>query len=81
MLGYTLNLKINGSSENILEKCRIDNDSKIYTKDKISTLVVGDKLVCVRDDGYEDTYQIIECWNKINVLGSKEIRVKLLDAN
>ncbi len=81
MLGYTLNLKINGSSENILEKCRIDNDSKIYTKDKTSTLTVGDKLVCVRDDGYEDTYQIIEYSNKINALRSKEIRVKLLDSN
>ncbi|WP_151778773.1 hypothetical protein [Acinetobacter bereziniae] len=81
MLSYTLNLKINGSSENILERCRIDNDSKIYTKDKTSTLTVGDKLVCVRGDGHEDTYQIVEYWNKINALGSKEIRVKLLDAN
>lgn len=79
MSGYTLNLKINGSSENILEKCRIDNDSKIYTKDKTSTLVVGDKLVCVRDDGYEDTYQIIEFWNKIGLYGSKELIVKLLE--
>lgn len=81
MFGYTLNLKINGSNEKILEKCRIDNDSKIYTKDKTSTLAVDDKLVCVRDDGYEDTYQIIEYWNKINALGVKVIRVKLLAAN
>lgn len=79
MTGYTLNLKINGSSENILEKCRIDNDSKIYTKDKISTLAVGDKLVCVRDDGYEDTYQIIKYWNKIGLNGSKELIVKLIE--
>lgn len=55
--------------------CRIENDRKIFTKDKMNQIVIGDKIFKPGSDSSQVIYEVVSIL-KINILGSIEINVK-----
>lgn len=74
MFEYNLALTINDSKE-VLSNCRIDNENRLFTKNRTVNVDVGDKLSLKRADGFTANYVVIETPHKINLMGSREFRI------
>jgi len=71
----TLTVRNSAGEENELTLCRID-DKTIFTKNKDIIINIGDKISKKYEDGFEEVYLVESVNNKVNLVGSREIKVK-----
>ena len=61
-----------------LTQCRINNGSKLFTKNTEVKVDEGDKISQTYSDGSIDLYVVLNVKNKKNLLGSREFQIQRL---
>ncbi|ELW79420.1 hypothetical protein NQ666_19010 [Acinetobacter baumannii] len=77
MFGYTETLKVMGTNgdKSLLENCRIDSNTVVFTKGKVEDLNIGDLLIKTYSNGYEQRFKIKGVSGPTPIPGVKRVEV------